>query len=92
MHSLPDSARLREAEPDYSVHVKTVSRKGTRYTRRTTSQVNKPNMIKTKKGLTSVQYNGGVNSPHIKPEYINERLKSPSNIMRCKSIGREAEV
>lgn len=34
-----------------------------------------------------MHYDGNISSPHIKPEFINERLKSPSNMMRAKSRG-----
>lgn len=31
-------------------------------------------------------YIGGASSPHIKQEYLDTRIKSPSNAMRAKSI------
>ena len=42
------------------------------------------------KDTSGASYAGAASSPHIKPEYTNQRLRSPSNIMRARSIGQNA--
>ena len=38
---------------------------------------------------TGAQYEGSASSPHIKPEYLQTRIRSPSNIMRAKTINTQ---
>ena len=85
-NSLPDSARAQVPEPNYSVKVKTIGQKGQRYTKRLPTQMIKM-PFDSQKSSKAAQYAGAISSPHIKPEYINERMNSPSNMMRAKSIG-----
>jgi len=82
--NLRDTGYSYDAQRGFAVKVKSLGPRGVRYQNRLNQHMRQSNGVS--ENATSVIYSGTAVSPHIKPEYLESRSKSPANAMRAKSM------